>query len=112
MERPKRSRVHFSMLDGRPTDYPTAYYIPAETEAYMTELEATIEKRDETIKGLREALADFDEAISCTACGDDGFTTVDDGNGDPVRVECPWCHTIGNSLFNVRQKYAALEKEE
>ena len=60
------------------------------------------------LRRMAEALSDYDEVVACPDCADEGQTWQDDGTGEPVAVQCEWCHTVGNSLYSVRQNHAPL----
>ena len=62
----------------------------------------------ELCRRQREVVHDIDEAIACTECGDDGFTVETTAHGELEQVQCQWCHTVGNSLFQVKARAAVM----
>jgi hypothetical protein len=45
------------------------------------------------------------QAIRCPCCADDGYYVQPNLNtGDPEQVQCEFCYTTPNSVFNIRQR--------
>jgi hypothetical protein len=61
-----------------------------------------------TEDSLRSQLADatqkLEEARKCPHCDDEGFTVQPDRRGEPEQVQCEFCYTVPNSIFNMRQR--------
>jgi hypothetical protein len=36
----------------------------------------------------------------CPNCPDQGWYIVADNSGEPEQVQCEWCYTVPNSVFN------------
>lgn len=62
----------------------------------------------------QDLAAAIDSAQRCPNCPDQGwYAEADPRSGDPVQVQCEFCYTLPDSMFNVHQRVkAALLSEK
>jgi hypothetical protein len=51
-------------------------------------------------KTNRDLLMLLDKGDHCPNCPDQGWYIVADNSGEPEQVQCEWCYTVPNSVFN------------
>jgi hypothetical protein len=49
------------------------------------------------------------EMVNCPYCDDVGYTVEPDRHGEPEQMQCEFCYTVPNSVFNVTINVGRLE---
>ena len=53
------------------------------------------------------------EALDCPYCPNQGwFEDADPWTGDPIQVQCEFCYTEANSVFNMKALVASKERDD
>ena len=64
---------------------------------------------EQSNSGLKELIENY-PIEACQACENVGYYAQRDRNGDPEQEQCEFCYNAKNSLFNLNQLIAELEK--
>jgi len=61
--------------------------------------------------GFQAGQQSADDVLKCPHCDDIGWFVDFDHNGEAAQVQCEFCYTTPNSIFNLREKIEAAIAE-